>query len=303
MPVYNGERYLREAVDSILAQNFTDFELILCDNASTDGTADICRNYARQDSRVRYHRNRRNIGLTANFEMAANLSSAPFVKWAAYDDVLDPTCLSDCVELLLDRPDVVLAVPAGRLIGASGEPVPPPGDILRPIVWPLDVVGRVTRYIDMLTAPESIAVMLYLFGLFRVDGLRVRMRLAPYPMSDQETLLTALLAGRFQETANCSQSIRIHTASSGSGIHEDPVRIWRTMHPDEPPAALIALWHHRHHQRIIALLAAAPLPVAERRQLIAHYVYRVGREIAVGKAGALRRRLPALGRPVAALSS
>ena len=272
--VYNGERYLREAVDSILGQTLTDFELVLCDNASTDGTEQICRDYARQDDRVRYHRNRRNIGLSSNFDLSATLCSAPLMKWAASDDVLGPTCLADCLELLDEKPQVVLAVPAGRLIDATGGPVPPRADVLRPITWPTDTVSRVRRYIDMLSTHESIAVMLYLYGVFRTDALPGRLTLPGYPMSDQETLLTALLVGEFAETERQSLSIRVHDESFGSGIHDDPVRIWRSMHPDQPAPRPIGPWHHRRHGRILRLLSRADLPMADRRSLQAHYLYR-----------------------------
>ena len=294
VPVYNGERHLPAAVESVLGQTFTDFELVLCDNASTDCTEELCRGYAARDKRVRYHRNPRNIGLSANFDLAAALCSARLVKWAASDDVLGPNCLADCVHLLDENPKVVLAVPAGRLIDAHGDPVPPPRDVLRPIVWPTDTVGRVRRFIDMLTTKESIAVMLYLYGVFRAEKLSGCLTLPRYPMSDQETLLAALLAGEFAETERPSLAIRMHDESFGSGVHTDPARIWRSMHPDEPPPRPIGLWHHRRHRRILSMLAGADLPMLDRGSLQAHYVYRVGRQLALGKMEGARRRLQAL---------
>ena len=63
LPVYNGENYLAESLEALLGQTYEDFELIISDNASTDGTADICQRYGKQDSRIRYIRQPRNIGL------------------------------------------------------------------------------------------------------------------------------------------------------------------------------------------------------------------------------------------------
>ena len=97
LPVYNGERYLREALDSILGQTFRDFELIICDNASTDETAAICADYAARDPRIRYHRQTHNIGATANFNHTFELARGAYFKWAAHDDVLAPTWLEKCV--------------------------------------------------------------------------------------------------------------------------------------------------------------------------------------------------------------
>lgn len=86
MPIYNGEKYIREALDSLLAQTFGNFELIISDNCSTDGTSQICREYTSKDSRVRYIRQDTNIGPTANFEFVLQEASGEFYMWAAHDD-------------------------------------------------------------------------------------------------------------------------------------------------------------------------------------------------------------------------
>ena len=89
MPVYNGERYIREALDSLLAQTFKDFELIISDNCSTDGTSDICKEYTSRDSRVRFIRQDKNIGAIANFKFLLEQASGDFFMWAACDDYLE----------------------------------------------------------------------------------------------------------------------------------------------------------------------------------------------------------------------
>ena len=86
MPVYNGERFIREALDSLLAQTFTDFELIISDNASTDGTEAICREYAARDPRIRYVRQSENRGAAANFQFVLNEAVGEYFMWAAHDD-------------------------------------------------------------------------------------------------------------------------------------------------------------------------------------------------------------------------
>jgi glycosyltransferase involved in cell wall biosynthesis len=85
-PVFNGERYLRTALDSLLGQDFTDFELVLSDNASTDGTSAICRDYAARDGRIRYERQEHNRGPTWNFNRVADQVTGEFFMWAAHDD-------------------------------------------------------------------------------------------------------------------------------------------------------------------------------------------------------------------------
>ena len=80
LPVYNGEKYIAESLDALLGQSYTDFELIISDNASTDGTADICRRYEKQDSRVRYFRQPQNIGLAPNHNFVAEQAQGRAVQ-------------------------------------------------------------------------------------------------------------------------------------------------------------------------------------------------------------------------------
>ena len=87
MPVYNGEPFIREALDSLLAQTFTDFELTISDNASTDGTEAICREYAAKDARIRYVRQTENRGAAANFQFVLDEAVGEYFMWAAADDV------------------------------------------------------------------------------------------------------------------------------------------------------------------------------------------------------------------------
>ena len=90
LPVYNGERYLNEALDSILRQTFEDFELIISDNASSDRTEEICEEYARNDKRIRYSRSSENLGVAWNFNRVAGLSTSEYFRWATADDLWRP---------------------------------------------------------------------------------------------------------------------------------------------------------------------------------------------------------------------
>jgi glycosyltransferase involved in cell wall biosynthesis len=109
LPVYNGENYLAEALESILSQTFSDFEVIISDNASTDRTEEMCKQYAQQDNRIRYYRNPKNVGIARNYNITYELSSksAELFKWAAHDDVLLPEYLASCIDVLEKEPSVV----------------------------------------------------------------------------------------------------------------------------------------------------------------------------------------------------
>ncbi|MCT7961886.1 glycosyltransferase family 2 protein [Laspinema sp. D1] len=103
MPVYNGEPFIREALDSLLAQTFTDFELIISDNASTDGTEAICQEYAAKDKRIRYIRQTENRGAAANFQFVLDEAVGEYFMWAAHDDTWTKDYLLNATNTLTDR--------------------------------------------------------------------------------------------------------------------------------------------------------------------------------------------------------
>jgi glycosyltransferase involved in cell wall biosynthesis len=100
MPVYNGEKYIREAFDTLLSQSHTDFELIISNNASSDGTEAICQQYASKDSRIRYVRQSINIGALANFEVVLEKAQGDCFMWAAADDKWDPSWISQMLKTM-----------------------------------------------------------------------------------------------------------------------------------------------------------------------------------------------------------
>ncbi|HEY8035037.1 MAG TPA: glycosyltransferase family 2 protein [Methylobacter sp.] len=102
MPVYNGEKYIRDALDSLLNQSITEFELIISDNASTDNTETICRGYAEEDARIKYFRQSVNLGAAANFQFVLNKACGRYFMWAACDDKWSGDWIQDMLESLQD---------------------------------------------------------------------------------------------------------------------------------------------------------------------------------------------------------
>lgn len=121
IPVFNGENFLEEAIQSILAQTLKDFELILFDNASTDRTEEIGRKYAALDSRVSYHRNPENLGAAANYDLCFNHARGKYFKWAAHDDMIAPDFLERLVRGLEAHPDCIHGMAGIRAIDQQGE--------------------------------------------------------------------------------------------------------------------------------------------------------------------------------------
>jgi glycosyltransferase involved in cell wall biosynthesis len=214
LAVYNGENYIREAVDSILNQTFTDFELIICDNASTDRTDEICREYAAKDPRVRYYRNERNIGCITNQARVMELSTGEFFKLAAHDDICAPEFLEHCVAALDQNPDAVLAYPKARIINAHGEFF----DSEEPFVkytnacLQLGVSERPSeRFREMACLPHSCN---HIFGLMRMSAVRAIPGLGAYGGADRSLLARMTLLGRYVEVPKYLFFFRRHSGQS-----------------------------------------------------------------------------------------
>lgn len=208
MPVYNGERFLRESLDSVLAQTYADFELIISDNASIDATEDICRAYAKGDRRIRYYRNDVNLGLARNFNLAFTRSSGKYFRWSSADDLFASDSLKSCVEVLDAHPEVVLCYPKTILIDENGK-------IVRPYEDNLDL--RCSRASDRYRAamPRFDLVNIH-YGLIRSDVLRKTALIGNYPGSDIPLLLELLLYGQFWEIPQPLFFRRMHAQASSA---------------------------------------------------------------------------------------
>lgn len=121
LPVYNGARYLSEALDALLSQSYKDFELIIADNASTDCTRDLARAYEKADQRVHYIRQPRNIGAAPNHNFVFRQSRGELFKWASHDDLYGKDLLLRCVQALDEHPEVVLAHAGTATIDGNGQ--------------------------------------------------------------------------------------------------------------------------------------------------------------------------------------
>jgi glycosyltransferase involved in cell wall biosynthesis len=109
LPVYNGQNFLAASLDALLAQTYSDFELIISDNASSDSTEEICRDYAARDPRIRYIRQPHNVGAAPNHYFLLTQARGELFKWASHDDLYAPKLLEMCIEALDQRPEFVLA--------------------------------------------------------------------------------------------------------------------------------------------------------------------------------------------------
>lgn len=121
LPVFNGENFLGEALESLLAQTYTDFEIIISDNASTDATPEICNEFMHRDKRIKYFCNPTNIGIYRNWNRTFELSSGEYFKWAAHDDLYAPTFVEKCIKILDQDPLVALCYTQTKRIDENGK--------------------------------------------------------------------------------------------------------------------------------------------------------------------------------------
>ena len=121
MPVYNGAPFIREAIESLLSQTFTDFELVISDNASTDRTEAICREYAEKNQRIRYVRQSENRGATANFQFVLDESVGAYFMWAAADDKAEPNFVRQLYDSISADAELVCVMSDVINISDKGE--------------------------------------------------------------------------------------------------------------------------------------------------------------------------------------
>jgi polysaccharide pyruvyl transferase WcaK-like protein/glycosyltransferase involved in cell wall biosynthesis len=207
MPVYNGEDYIRLAVESILQQDYTDFELIISDNASTDATQEICEELAAKDARIRYSRNVTNIGASKNYKRVFELSRGEFFSWAAHDDVHLPKFLRRCVDVLDQAPaKVVLVAPRTEVIDENGVKTEMCVERLHTTRGlPHRRLADVLRNVEWATAQ---------FGLFRSAALRKTRLIDAFYASDYVLLLEVAILGEIWEIPETLFLRRFHAGIS-----------------------------------------------------------------------------------------
>jgi glycosyltransferase involved in cell wall biosynthesis len=254
LPVYNGLPYLAEALRSVRDAEFQDYELIVCDNASTDGTGEVVREFAREDPRIRYFRNSRNIGAVHNFNRTLELARGKYFRWLASDDLHSHGAIARCVEVLERDPSVFLAFPRTRVI---------------------DDAGNVTRDHDdgdgwsSSSPSERFGYSLFrwglsnpMFGVMRSDVLRHAMVLGDHPASDLVMQSDLAIRGRFVRVSGEYYYRRIH---AGCTDNLDPVALAQFYDPDRRSAFdNKALRLFRGLGRAVQL---APVTPGERRRM------------------------------------
>ena len=256
LPVYNGERFLSQSLDDLLAQTFEDFELIISDNASTDSTADICADYARRDSRIRYVRQPVNIGSAPNHNAVLAMARGEYFKWASDDDLYRPSLLASCVAELDAHPEAVLCHAWEAFIGEDSTTI-------QPVTYRLQTADP--------KASVRLRSLLYdsggddIYGVIRTAVLRKNSVHGSYHHADRTFVAALALHGPFHQVPEVLYLRRDHpgrTERSAQGRRSraailDPRRGNRWRNP-------MARLYGEYVLGYVTAIVRAPLSIAER---------------------------------------
>ena len=190
LPVYNGGRYLKRAVDSVLGQSFREFELIVSDNGSTDDTEDICRAYQARDTRVRYIRHDKNRGAVFNWNFVVEQAHGEYFKWASANDYCAETFLAACIDVLDRHQDSVLCYCRTRLFSEESDI-----QSADPTDFALLDEDPTRRYLHMMVWPGRNNAM---SGVIRRQALVETRLIRRYPHGDKVLMAELAAHGKFR---------------------------------------------------------------------------------------------------------
>jgi glycosyltransferase involved in cell wall biosynthesis len=262
LPTYNGEQYLAESIDALLGQTYEDFELIISDNTSTDSTPDICRRYAKQDSRVRYVRQPQNLGLAPNHNFLVHEARGELFKWASDDDLYARDLLKRCVDAIDEHPQIVLAHSWTAIINDARE-------VTRAVPYP-HATGSPS-------APERFRSLLFGAGgdddggIIKTEVLRRTPLNGSYYRADRTFVCELALNGPFYHVPEWLYFRRDHPARAarafrsvhGWCVNLDPRRQSRLRNP-------AVRLYSEYIWGFISAIKRSPLTPQERRECYGH---------------------------------
>ena len=259
MPVYNGEMYIADSIQSVLKQTFGDFELIISDNTSQDGTEEICRSFAAGDARIRYVRNDQNIGAAANYNQLFELARGRYFRWSNADDLIAPELHEMCVGVLDDNPEAVLAYGKTEIIDGTGKKLRPYDDNLH--LPQASANERFRKFFDQVGLTNVI------YGLMRTSAVG-RTKVfgdGTLPAADIGFMAEMTLHGTFLEIPRVLFYRRMHEEASSADRQDDERQqyFWRA---ESTPFRLPAL---RQAMRYVRAVWASGNAVPEKARLSA----------------------------------
>lgn len=258
LPVYNGERYLAQTLDSLRAQTYDDFEVLILDNASTDGTPTLARAVCALDSRFRYERKTVNTGGPGNFNDALDRMDNELFAWVAADDLYDPDFFRACVDLLDDSPEAIAAFSQVSMVDDSGQ-------------WLRDLdAAEQARWDNADPAVRFADIVRYSYGCREIFSVYRRKVLASV-----EPMCTCWGSDRMQLAELALHGTIVHVPQRLFHNREHPARVTRKPQRDRvylgsKSAPRAITFHYAAHLRRITRWEGDPVKRAYRRWAVAN---------------------------------
>jgi glycosyltransferase involved in cell wall biosynthesis len=247
---------LEQSLKSLLAQTHSDFVLIISDNASTDGTAEICHRYAAADSRIKYYRNEKNIGNPGNFNRVFELTTTRYLKWSTADDFWQPTFLEEALRLMEADSSIALCYPQAVLVNAEGGDPQNFDDVLN-----LVQEDPADRFLALI---RNIKLAHQHLGIIRMSYLRQTHLLGTHVASDINLLAELALYGKVVELPQRLFFRRFHK-DSGSWKRNDDAHQARRYYASGDARYKRAKW--RSHLAFFSAVGRSPLPLNSKVRL------------------------------------
>lgn len=302
IPVYNGARYIASTIESALGQTYDDIEVVVADNASTDGTAEICREFAARDDRLRYVRFEEHLGVADSYTRTFGLCRSEYFLWTASDDTHDPKFVEKAAAVLDATPDAVVCYSHTAIVDERG-------DIVRrdDFELELDHPSRTTRFHRMIMAPPKFHGAHEQYGLIRAEVMRQTGVMSNHVMGCRVLLAELALRGRLVRMDEVLFFNRDHGGRSqrDGRPRARPGSVWTAWLPIGawPPSEF---WNPRKRGRIVfpefditgqwvLVVLRTPMSLSDRTRcfgtlaaMVVRRLPKFGRDVAIGSEQAAR---------------
>lgn len=264
MPVFNCERFVGRSIEAVLSQTYGDLELVISDNASTDGTEAVCREYARLDSRIRYVRQAKNLGGPPNFRYVFEIGRGEYQKWNTADDYWDPTFIAKAVEFLDSNPDFVLCYSRTRFIDIDGGLAGTYDDNLD-----LSEDSPRERFLHLL---DVIGLCHADLGLIRRAAMRRTKLMTSERHCDVHFVAELSLYGKFHVLPEYLFFRRLHPQSSSWDLADENLQ--RTYY-DPSGRDRLGMHHWRKYSRLAGSIIRSPVTTPDKASLLVNIARRM----------------------------
>jgi glycosyltransferase involved in cell wall biosynthesis len=268
LPVYNGAKLVRRAIDSVLQQTAGDLELLISDNCSTDETEEVCRSYAARDPRVVYSKTERNLGAAGNYTRCATLARGEFFKWISHDDWMAPHFIERCLPIAESSSEIITVAPIVDVVDTEGKRVQSVSSYTGRSQWSTNRLEQYRQMMDELayceTHSDGLMMIAYEYGFHRSSLLRKTRLVMPFISSDYVLAAELALSGRLvMLDAALSQFTLAGGTSSNFAIwNVEPIQ--RMLAPDRVSPWEIRISVRRRHYEHLHAVLRSPLPPAEK---------------------------------------